>query len=109
MKTHKIIAQQGIARTFQNIRLFGDMTVIDNVRTAFTKDIKYNLFDVMLPNAEVFLASSRIPGRKGRWSALRSSTWTTRLTIKAKSLPYGQQRKLEIARALATDMKLAFA
>ncbi len=43
-KTHQFVAA-GVARTFQNIRLFKQMSVIDNVRTAFTKDIKYNLFD----------------------------------------------------------------
>ena len=41
-KTHQFVAA-GVARTFQNIRLFKQMSVIDNVRTAFTKDIKYNL------------------------------------------------------------------
>ena len=103
MKTHKIIAQ-GVARTFQNIRLFGDMTVIDNVRTAFTKDIKYNLFDVMLRTPKYFRIEQEITDKA--MNCLRIVRLDDKANYKANSLPYGQQRKLEIARALATDMKL---
>ena len=103
MKTHKIISQ-GVARTFQNIRLFGDMTVLDNVKTAFTKDIKYNLFDTMFRTPKYFRIEQDIIDRA--MDCLRIVNLDDKADYKARSLPYGQQRKLEIARALATDMKI---
>ena len=79
-KTYQVV-QAGIARTFQNIRLFKSMTVIENVMVAYGMSIKY-----------------KMPG-----ALFRSSTYWREV---ADNLPYGQQRKLEIARALATGMKL---
>mgnify|MGYP001167108289 CR=1 FL=1 len=103
MKTHKIIAQ-GIARTFQNIRLFGDMTVLENVKISFTKDIKYNLFDTMFRTPKYFKTEQDIEEKA--MECLRIVHLDDKALYNAKSLPYGQQRRLEIARALATDMKL---
>ena len=103
MKTHRIVAQ-GIARTFQNIRLFGEMTVLENVKIAFTKDIHYNLLDTMLRTPRYFRAEEEI--ERKAIECLKIVNLDSKVHYQAKSLPYGQQRKLEIARALATDMKL---
>ncbi len=103
MKTHRIVAQ-GVARTFQNIRLFGEMTVLENVKISFTKDIKYNLLDTMLRTPRYFRIEQEIEDKA--MECLKIVHLADKASFKAKSLPYGQQRKLEIARALATDMKL---
>ncbi len=102
-KTYQVVAA-GVARTFQNIRLFKGMSVIDNVKIAFTKDVKYGLLDTVLRTRRYWDAEQAIDDRAMECLSL------VRLEDKAQapagSLPYGQQRKLEIARALATDMKL---
>jgi branched-chain amino acid transport system ATP-binding protein len=103
MKTHRIVAQ-GIARTFQNIRLFSGMSVLENVKIAFTKDIKYNLFDTMFRTPKYFRIEEDVDRRA--MECLKIVHLDDKAAYLARSLPYGQQRKLEIARALATDMKL---
>lgn len=98
------IAKLGICRTFQNIRLFKDMSVLDNVFVANHLRIKSNVFSSIL----------RTPGyRKEEKEMLEKSLYLLdRVGLlkerneKANSLPYGKQRRLEIARALATDPKL---
>ncbi len=103
MKTHRIV-QHGIARTFQNIRLFGEMSVIENVKIAFTKDVKYNLLDTMFRSSKYFTIEHQLEEKA--MECLKIVNLDDKANYMAKSLPYGQQRKLEIARALATDMKL---
>lgn len=98
------IVKKGIARTFQNIRLFGDQSVADNVKIALGTSISYSFIDSIL----------RTPTYKKQEEALQNES--ERLLhimhlddvkdIKAKNLPYGKQRHLEIARALATHPKL---
>ena len=102
-KTHQFVAA-GVARTFQNIRLFKQMSVIDNVRTAFTKDIKYNLFDATFRTRKFWQTEKAITEKAMELLAI--CHLEDKAEVMAASLPYGQQRKLEIARALATDMKL---
>ena len=58
-KTHQFVAA-GVARTFQNIRLFKQMTVIENVKTAFTKDIRYNMLDATFRTPEFWKAEKEM-------------------------------------------------
>jgi branched-chain amino acid transport system ATP-binding protein len=94
----------GIARTFQNIRLFPNLTVLDNVRIAYHTHAGYSMIDSFLHNrhfdrkekelteqTQDFLAVFNLQDRQGEI---------------AKNLPYGEQRRLEIARALAANPKL---
>lgn len=102
-KTHQIV-EAGIARTFQNIRLFGNMKVIDNVKTAFSKDIKYELCSALFRSKAYWKTEQEIHERA--MELLKIFHLEKKADFLASSLPYGEQRKLEIARALATDMKL---
>ena len=102
-KTHQFVAA-GVARTFQNIRLFKQMTVIENVKTAFTKDIRYNMLDATFRTPKFWKAEKEMTEKA--MDLLAICHLEDKADILASSLPYGQQRKLEIARALATDMKV---
>ncbi len=102
-KTYQFV-ETGVARTFQNIRLFRQMTVIDNVKAAFTKDIHYNLFDASLRTKKYWDTERQITEKA--MELLEICGLADKANELASSLPYGRQRKLEIARALATDMKL---
>ena len=102
-KTYQFV-EAGVARTFQNIRLFRQMTVIDNVKAAFTKDIRYNLFDASFRTKKYWDTEKRITEKA--MELLEICGLADKANELAASLPYGRQRKLEIARALATDMKL---
>ena len=102
-KTHEIVAA-GIARTFQNIRLFKHMTVMENVLIAFTKNMKYNLTSAIFRTAAFSKEEEEIRDQARELLAVfhleDKADWN------AGNLPYGQQRKLEIARALATNAKM---
>ena len=102
-KTHQFVAA-GVARTFQNIRLFKQMTVIENVKTAFTKDIRYNMLDATFRTPKFWKAEKEMTEKA--MDLLAICHLEDKADILASSLPCGQQRKLEIARALATDMKV---
>ncbi|MCD8097420.1 MAG: ABC transporter ATP-binding protein [Lachnospiraceae bacterium] len=102
-KVHQFVAA-GVARTFQNIRLFDDMTVIENVKVAFTKDIKYGLLDAFFRTPRFWREEEEMT--KKAMELLAICGLEDKADVLASSLPYGQQRKLEIARALATDMKV---
>ena len=102
-KTYQFV-EAGVARTFQNIRLFRQMTVIDNVKAAFTKDIHYNLFDASFRTKKYWATEKQITEKA--MDLLEICGLADKANELAASLPYGRQRKLEIARALATDMKL---
>jgi branched-chain amino acid transport system ATP-binding protein len=98
------INQLGIARTFQNIRLFPNLTVLDNVRIAFHPHAGYSLLDGIIRNERF--------NRKDRELTERTQEFLGVFNLQdrqgeiAKNLPYGEQRRLEIARALAADPKL---
>jgi len=102
-KPHEMVAA-GIARTFQNIRLFGQMTVIENVKAAITKDIHYNLADSLFRTPKYWKYEQEITEKA--LDLLEICGLRDKAELKASSLPYGQQRKLEICRALGTDMKV---
>ncbi len=102
-KTHQVVAN-GAARTFQNIRLFKSLSVIDNVKIAFTKDVKYSLFQALFHVGSYWTEEAEID-RKAR-ELLSLFKLEDKADTIAANLPYGQQRKLEIARALATNMKI---
>lgn len=102
-KVHQVVAA-GIARTFQNIRLFTQMTVLENVLVAFTKDIKYNMISAFF-RTPIFRKTEK-ELREKAMNLLSIFHLDDKADLPAASLPYGEQRKLEIARALATDMKI---
>ena len=80
------------------------MTVLDNVKIAFTKDIHYNLADSLLRTKKYWNTEQELTDRAMEY--LRIVHLDDKAGQLASSLPYGQQRKLEIARALATNIKL---
>ena len=97
-------ARAGIARTFQNLRLFGDQTVMDNVVTASQITRKYNLFEML-----VYLPRYRREEeefRKRAMESLKTMSIEQYADMQADNLPYGLQRRLEIARCLAIGPEL---
>ena len=100
MSTHKV-TRMGIARTFQNIRLFTDMTAKDNVKVGMHKDIKCSFISSLLRLPSYFKAEKAAD--KKAMELLEFMGLSDVADVKAGSLPYGVQRRLEIARALATN------
>ncbi|MEW6381493.1 MAG: ABC transporter ATP-binding protein [bacterium] len=99
-----LIAAAGISRTFQNIRLFGRMSVLDNVRLAFHLQKKYNLVDAIIRSKNFQQEEERITGLS--LSLLKTFDLTAEQHKLARELPYGLQRRVEIARAVATGARL---
>jgi len=98
------IIAHGVARTFQNIRLFKELSVLDNVRTACYSQIKYSVADALLHSARFQREEERILNEAMELLSLFN---LDRLADeKSKNLPYGLQRRLEIVRALANHPKL---
>jgi branched-chain amino acid transport system ATP-binding protein len=95
------IARAGMARTFQNIRLFGELSVIDNVRTAAGVRTRSGLWRTLLRTPLHVAEEAAITERS--MELLDVLGILHRRDEQAKSLPYGDQRRLEIARALATE------
>ncbi|MFS8523335.1 MAG: ABC transporter ATP-binding protein [Limnochordales bacterium] len=102
--TPSAIVRRGIARTFQTIRLFRDLTVLDNVRIAHYQTATYPLFSSFLRTPGMVRREEEIVQRS--LELLDVFGLAHLAAEKASSLPYGQQRQLEIARALATEPKL---
>ena len=93
------ICKAGIARTFQNIRLFDDLTVLDNVRIAMHQNINYGLISGLFHLPSYKREEKRI--LEECMELLRITKLDSKADELAKNLPYGEQRHLEIARALA--------
>lgn len=105
MKPH-LVARSGVSRTFQNIRLFKDISVLDNLRISMHKNAKHSLFEALfrLPryqrDEQMFY--------KQAMHLLELVGLADKSRDLARNLPYGEQRKLEIARAMAADARLIF-
>ena len=100
MTTAKV-NRMGIARTFQNIRLFSDMTAIDNVKVGMHKDIKCSFISSLLRLPSYYVAEKKAD--QNAMELLDFMGLADVAHVKAGSLPYGVQRRLEIVRALATN------
>ena len=98
------IAGYGVARTFQNIRLFGSLTVAENVHTAQQLHLRSGLVAAVLRAPSFAADEARVRARTAE--LLRLLDLETVADVPARMLPYGDQRRLEIARALATQPRL---
>lgn len=98
------INKSGIARTFQNIRLFKAMSVLDNVKAGLHNHMNYTAIEGVLRLPRYFREEKRATERAVE--LLKVFGLDVLKDQQAQNLPYGQQRKLEIARALATEPKL---
>lgn len=100
------IASLGLSRTFQNIRLFKDMTVLENVLVGMANQNKPNLLSSFLRLPKFYQSEDAL--RQKAMELLAIFDLEGDAETLAKNLPYGQQRRLEIVRALATQPKILF-
>lgn len=98
------ITQRGIARTFQNIRLFGNMTALENVMVGMHSRLRSGVWGAIFQTPATRTEETR--ARQRARELLAFVGLERRMDELAKNLPYGDQRRLEIARALATQPKL---
>lgn len=101
--THEIV-KLGASRTFQNIRLFKDLTAIENVKIAYHNFIEYNLVQGMFRTKKFWTEEKK--AQTECMKLLDIFNMGGYANTLAKNLPYGQQRRLEIARALASEPKV---
>lgn len=97
-------ARVGIARTFQNIRLFGDLCVLDNIKVAFHMRYGRGFLNTICHSAKFQQTEKEITRKAMEFAEMMDLT--NLIYAPAKKLPYGDQRRMEIARALATDPHL---
>ena len=100
------IGQMGIARTFQNIRLFKELSVLENVRIGMHSELGANLFQSFFRTKKYYHTEVEITEKA--LDLLKIFNMEDKAEEKASNLPYGDQRKLEIVRALGTNPKLLF-
>ncbi|HBF75703.1 MAG TPA: ABC transporter ATP-binding protein, partial [Lactobacillus sp.] len=105
MKTYKI-ANLGMGRTFQNIRLFKELSILDNVLIAMTAHYKENFIQSIFRSPKFYKTEVQI--REEAIELLKIFDLQDDLDKQAKNLPYGIQRRLEIVRSLATKPKILF-
>ena len=98
------ISKSGIARTFQNIRLFKNLSVLDNVKLGLHNQVKYSTAEGILRLPRFFKSEKKM--NEKAMDLLKVFGLENEASTLADNLPYGKQRKLEIARALATNPKL---
>ncbi len=98
------VCKDGLARTFQNIRLFKDLTVLDNVRIAMNQNVKYGLISSFLHLPSYLKAEKELESKS--IELLKIFHLEGKREELARNLPYGEQRHLEIVRALATEPAL---
>ena len=103
LKPYKI-TQSGVARTFQNIRLFSEFSVLDNVKIAYHSHVKYGVLESVFRLGRYFKEEDEIEQKAIEF--LKIFKLDDKKDEIAKNLPYGEQRRLEIARALAAKPKL---
>lgn len=100
------IGQLGVARTFQNIRLFKGLSVLENVRIGLHTEKGANVFQSLFRTKEYY--RTEVEMTEKAMELLRIFNMEDKANFKASNLPYGDQRKLEIVRALGTNPKLLF-
>ena len=100
------IASLGLSRTFQNIRLFKDMTVLENVLVGMANQNKLYLLASFLRLPKFYHSEAKLRQKSNGTSCIFDLDGDAETL--AKNLPYGQQRRLEIVRALATEPKILF-
>lgn len=98
------ISHLGMSRTFQNIRLFKDLSVLDNVLIAARQHATHSMLDSVLRLPRHYREEARLESKARE--LLRIFHLESKAHLEAGGLPYGEQRKLEIIRALATDPKV---
>ncbi|WP_035587402.1 ABC transporter ATP-binding protein [Hippea jasoniae] len=103
LKPFKIV-HLGMARTFQNIRLFSNLTVLENVLVGFHHKLQYNLVDTILRTPRFYKYERKM--KEEAMELLKKVNLADKADFKATALPYGERRKVEIARALATGPKM---
>lgn len=103
-KTTVQLSKMGIARTFQNIRLFNKLSVIDNVKVAMNRSMGYGLFDGLFRTPRCRKQENEL--ERKALELLAIFDMQDLASARADSLPYGAQRRLEIVRALATEPSL---
>jgi branched-chain amino acid transport system ATP-binding protein len=100
------ISHLGVSRTFQNIRLFKELTALDNVLIAANQHAAHSMFDSVFGTPRHIREEARL--KEKAMQLLRIFALDSKADFPSGSLPYGEQRKLEIIRALATDPKILF-
>jgi len=98
------ITRLGIARTFQNIRLFSNLSVLDNVRIAYHPHAGYGLYDSIIRNSKFAARERELTDKALEFLSIFKLDGIAEET--ARNLPYGEQRRVEIARALACEPRL---
>jgi branched-chain amino acid transport system ATP-binding protein len=98
------VAAKGVSRTFQNLRLFGELTVLDNVRAGMHLRIKQNALDALVHTPRFRRSEREATAEANKWLDFVGLRGDRR--GEARNLPYGEQRRVEIARALARGPRL---